>query len=131
MRRVILTTILGGCALAGLAAQPRPDAAVGTWAGPAQCTHAGGETLTMTISRDADGGYRGSTDWARSRSDGGRGKAVPFTTVTVDGTTLRATTTADGRTARLTATLDGDTVRGGWAIDGDDDQWTFTARRQP
>lgn len=131
MRHLLLAIMLTTTALPVPAAQSAADSPVGTWRGPAQCTHAGGETLLLTISRDADGTYTGATDWARSGSDGSRGPAVPFTAVEVAGNEIRATATAKGRTARLTATLKGDTLQGGWAIDGDDDRWTFTAHRQP
>lgn len=130
MRHLLLTIVLTVTALPGLTAQSAAENPVGTWQGPAQCTHAGGETLLLTISRGADGTYTGATDWARSGSDGSRGAAVPFTTVEVEGNQIRATATARGRTARLTATLKGDTLEGGWAIDGDDDRWTFSATRQ-
>lgn len=130
MRHLLLTIMLTATALSGLAAQSAAERLVGTWRGPAQCTHAGGETLLLTISRDADGTYTGATDWARSGSDGSRGPAVPFSAVEVEGNRIRATATAKGRTARLTATLNGDTLEGGWAIDGDDDRWTFRATRE-
>jgi hypothetical protein len=130
MRPLLLTLMLSAGFLPGLATQSGVEGPVGTWRGPAQCMHAGGETLLLTISRDANGTYTGATDWARSGSDGSRGPAVPFSTVEVDGNQIRATATANGRTARLTATLKDETLEGGWAIDGDDDRWTFTATRQ-
>ena len=130
MRPLLLTLLLTVSALPGLATSSNDDGVVGTWRGPAQCTHAGGETLLLTISRDANGAYSGATDWARSGSDGSRGPAVPFSSVDVDGNQIRATAIAKGRTARLTATLKGDRLEGGWAIDGDDDRWTFSATRQ-
>lgn len=113
----------------GLVAQP--DTALGTWSGPARCQHAGGETFTMVIDRDADGRLRGTMDWARSSSDGRRGPGVPFTTVAVEGNRLRATTTVGARTIRLDAVLDGERVSGSWASDGDDDRWTFEGTRTP
>lgn len=131
MRLLALTAIFSCCAMTGLGAQPPTADVAGTWSGPAECRHGGGETLTLTIERAPDGTLRGSTDWARSTSDGRRGRPVPFTTLVVEDGSIRATTTAQGRTARLAATLDGDILTGGWAIDGDDDKWTFTARRQP
>jgi hypothetical protein len=105
------------------------NAIVGTWTAKAGCRHGGGETLTLTITRDAEGRLHGATDWARSSSDGRRGAAVPFTTVTAEGETLVATATANGRTIRLRARVEGDTISGSWLTDGDDDKWEFAGGR--
>ena len=83
MRLLALTAIFSCCAMTGLGAQPPTADVAGTWSGPAACRHGGGETLMLTIERAPDGTLRGSTDWARSTSDGRRGRPVPFTTLVV------------------------------------------------
>jgi hypothetical protein len=128
MQTIILAVFLGLGSF-GVAQTQSDSAIVGTWTAKAGCRHGGGETLTLTITRDAEGRLHGATDWARSSSDGRRGPAVPFTTVTAKGKTLVATTTANGRTIRLTARVDGDTISGSWLTDGDDDKWEFAGGR--
>jgi hypothetical protein len=128
MRTIILAVVIGLGSL-GVAAAEADSPVIGAWTATAGCRHGGGETLSLTITRDADGQLRGATNWALSSSDGRPGPVVSFTTVTAKGNTLAATTTANGRTIRLTATIDGDTISGGWLKDGDDDTWTFTGKR--
>lgn len=130
MRTSLVAVVFYVVALASVEAQPASTNVVGTWTATAGCRHGGGETLTLRITRDADGTWSGATDWARSTSDGRRGRPEPFTTLDVEGSRIMATRTANGRTARLDATVDGDTIKGGWAVDGDDDRWTFAGKRQ-
>ena len=132
MRTLLVATVFSVCALASMAAQTNTNSSevVGTWTGPARCQHGDGETITLIITRDAAGKLQGATDWARSTSDGRHGPAIPFTTMTVEGTRISASTTADGRTTRLSAIVRGDTVEGSWLVDGGDDQWTFSGKRQ-
>lgn len=129
MRTIILAVVVGVGSL-GVARAQADSAVTGTWTATAGCRHGGGETLSLNVTRDADGQLRGATNWALSSSDGRPGPVAPFTTVTAKGNTLAATTTANGRTIRLTATIDGDTISGSWLTDGDDDTWTFTGKRQ-
>jgi hypothetical protein len=132
MRTLLMATVFSLSTLASIAAQTSPDRpdVVGTWTGPARCQHGDGETITLVISRDAEGKLQGATDWARSTSDGRHGPAQPFTTMTVEGNRIRASTTEGGRTLHLSATRRGDTVEGHWSIEGGDDRWTFAATRQ-
>jgi hypothetical protein len=132
MRTLLMVMVFSVSALASIAAQTSPERTdlVGTWAGPARCQHGDGETITLVISRDAEGKLQGATDWARSTSDGRHGPAQPFTTMTVKGDRISASTIEGGRTLHLSATVRGDTVEGHWSIDGGDDRWTFAATRQ-
>lgn len=109
---------------------PAADAALGTWTGPARCLHRDGETLTLVITRDADGALRGATDWARSGSDGSKAAPIPLTTLTVEGPKVAATYTQGARTIRLEATIKDGTMTGGWASVGDDDRWTFSGKKK-
>ena len=129
MRTIILAVVVGLGSL-GIAHAQADSAVMGTWTAKAGCRHGGGETLHLTVTRDADGRLRGATNWARSSSDGRSGPLVPFTTVAAKGDTLTATTTANGRTIRLTAKIDGDAITGSWLTDGDDDRWTFAGTRE-
>jgi hypothetical protein len=81
MRTIILAVVIGLGSL-GVSAAQADSPVIGGWTAEAGCKHGGGDTLSLTITRDADGQLRGATDWARSSSDGRRGPAVPFTTVT-------------------------------------------------
>ena len=109
----------------------RPDGRVlGTWTGPVHCLHAGGDTCTMSITRDASGTLTGTMDWALVGSDGRKGPAIPFTSLTVDGDTLTATATADERTAQLEARVEGATITGKWWVKDVSDTWTFTGQKQ-
>ena len=130
MRTLLVAAVCAICTLGRLEAQSADSDFVGTWVASAGCLHGDGETLTLTLARDRDGILRGSTDWARSSSDGRSGPQEPLTTLSVKGADISATTTTKGRTIRLVATVDGDTITGSWAIDGDSDKWTFAGKRQ-
>ena len=130
MRTLLVAAICAVCTLGSLEAQSADSAVVGTWVASAGCLHGDGETLTLTIARDRDGTLRGTTDWARSSSDGRSGPQEPLTTLSVEGAHISATATTKGRTVRLAATVDGDTIKGSWAADGDSDKWTFAGKRQ-
>ena len=131
MRTFIATSLLGFCALVTLHAQPRPadDHVFGTWTGPVECLHGGGDTFAMSITRDASGKVTGTMNWALATSDGRSGPATPFTTLAVDGPTIAATGKVGGRTAHLTATVEDETIKGSWRTDGGD-TWTFTGKKR-
>ncbi len=131
MRTFLAASLFGICALAIVQAQARPDdeRVLGTWTGPVRCLHGGGDTFTMSITRDGSGRFVGTMDWALANSDGRKGTAIPFTTLTIDGTTITATGTADGQTAQLEATVKGETITGTWRTNGVDDTWTFTGTK--
>jgi hypothetical protein len=84
----------------------------------------------MSITRDASGTLSGTMDWALVSSDGRKGPAIPFTTLTVDGDTLTATATPDERTAQLEARVEGTTIAGEWWVKDVSDTWTFTGQKQ-
>ena len=130
MRTLLMVAVCAVCTLGSLEAHSADADVVGTWVAAAGCLHGDGETLRLNIARDRDGILRGTTDWARSTSDGRSGPQEPLTTLVVKGAHISATTTTNGRTIRLTATVDGDNIRGHWAIDGDTDKWTFAGKRQ-
>lgn len=131
MRTPAAFTLASLLAMATLYAQPpAADAALGTWTGPARCIHGDGETLTLVITRDADGVLHGATDWARSGSDGSKAAPVPLTALTVEGPKVVATYTQGARTIRLEATIKDGTMTGGWASVGDDERWTFSGKKK-
>lgn len=141
-RLFLAVSLFGICALAVAHGQARPadDRLIGTWTGPMHCLHGDGplpDTFTMSIARDANGKVTGAMDWGLATSDGRKGPLVPFTTLTVDGSTIVATATMDAnatpggnQTARLEATVENGTITGTWRVQNVDDVWTFTGKKQ-
>jgi hypothetical protein len=101
----------------------------GTWTGDVACRHGGGDTVTLSIRRDARGRLTGSSDWGLARSDGRKGPQIPFTMLTATAAALSATGDANGAHATLEATLEDSTLKGKWRIVGVDDEWTFVATK--
>jgi hypothetical protein len=59
MQTIILAVFLGLGSF-GVAQTQSDSAIVGTWTAKAGCRHGGGETLTLTITRDAEGRLHGA-----------------------------------------------------------------------
>jgi hypothetical protein len=132
MPKMLLVALLTLSATAP-AAQGRSEQQLeGRWTGAVTCLHGGGDTVDMTITRDLNGRFSGSSDWALARSDGGKGPQRQFVDVSVTGRSLTARGEANGERAILRAALSDDgTLRGSWTLEGVDDQWTFVARSAP
>jgi hypothetical protein len=109
---LVLALTVGSSAVHAHSATSNDDGLIGTWSG----TYGGDGSgkYTMVFSRDAAKNIGGTVDTV---PDGGNGYSATFTSVVVDGATVKMAYDAPDNSAQeiqLEATVNGDSLTGTW-----------------